>query len=110
MALFKYRSGSIQVGLRNEGDDAFKPSVYGNKIIIERKLQKEGQCGYRIMDADRKLYDFIQDRVVCTKRDTLNQILEHMMIQVENPLAILTQDTARMFLSSSSPQDKYGVN
>lgn len=31
------------------------------------------------------------------------------MIQVENPLAVLTQDTARMFLSSSSPQEKYGV-
>ena len=32
------------------------------------------------------------------------------MIQVDNPLAVLTQDTARMFLSSSSPQEKYGVN
>jgi hypothetical protein len=33
-----------------------------------------------------------------------------MMIQVENPLAILTQDTARMFLSSSTPQDKYSAS
>ena len=31
------------------------------------------------------------------------------MIQVENPLAVLTQDTARMFLSSSTPKEKYGV-
>ena len=32
------------------------------------------------------------------------------MIQVENPLAILTQDTARAFLSSSTPEMKYDVS
>ena len=31
------------------------------------------------------------------------------MIQVENPLAVLTQDTAKLFLSNSTPQDKYGL-
>ena len=51
-------AGSIQVAIRNEGDDAFKPSVYGKRIIIERKIVKEGSCGYRIMD-EHSIFLFI---------------------------------------------------
>jgi hypothetical protein len=44
------RVGSVQVALRNQGPDAFKPEVFGETIIIERKLSKEGQSGYRILN------------------------------------------------------------
>jgi len=32
-----------------------------------------------------------------------------MGIQVDNPMNILTQDTARQFLSNSTPEEKYQV-
>ena len=47
--------------------------------------------------------------VVSTKREELAYILEHFNIQVDNPMAILNQDTSRNFLHSKSPNDKYRV-
>ena len=47
--------------------------------------------------------------VVSVKRDELAYILEHFNIQVDNPMAILNQDTSRNFLHSKSPTDKYRV-
>ena len=82
-----------------------------SRLLLKESCKKRVNADIELWMQTVSVFAFnVQDRVVCTKRDTLNQILEHMMIQVENPLAILTQDTARMFLSSSSPQDKYGVN
>lgn len=43
------------------------------------------------------------------KREELIHMLDQMNIQVENPVAILNQDTSRNFLHSKSPQDKYKV-
>lgn len=51
--------GSVQVALRNEGPDAFQPETFGDTIIIERKLSKEGQSsGYRILN-ERSMLDLI---------------------------------------------------
>ncbi len=51
----------------------------------------------------------IWGRTVSTKKEDLVQICDALQIQVDNPLTILTQDTARQFLSNSTPQDKYQV-
>jgi hypothetical protein len=43
-----FRAGSVSVTLRNQGPDAFKPELYGDKICIERKILKDGSGGYRV--------------------------------------------------------------
>ncbi|XP_062582956.1 uncharacterized protein LOC134244719 [Saccostrea cucullata] len=40
-------------------------------------------------------------------REELTAILDQFNIQVDNPVAILNQDTSRNFLNSKSPQDRY---
>ncbi|EJD39642.1 hypothetical protein AURDEDRAFT_171274 [Auricularia subglabra TFB-10046 SS5] len=90
---------TVKVGIKNGGDDAYRPDVYGPRIYIERKFTKEGSSSYRITSAEGKL--------VSTKRSELNAICDHMNIQVDNPLNILTQDAARQFLSASNARDKY---
>ena len=44
-----------------------------------------------------------------TKREELSHILDQFNIQVDNPVAILNQDTSRNFLHSIHPGDKYKV-
>lgn len=44
------------------------------------------------------------------KKEELVHILDHMNIQVDNPVSLLDQDTSRHFLHSNNPAHKYKVN
>jgi structural maintenance of chromosomes protein 6 len=48
-------------------------------------------------------------RAVGKGQSELAAILEHFNIQVNNPCAILMQDTSRQFLAGSSEKEKYSV-
>ena len=48
----------LSVTLNNDGVDTYKPSVYGSKIIIERRIMKDGQSQYKIMNENCKLRTF----------------------------------------------------
>ncbi|KAG0246017.1 Structural maintenance of chromosomes protein 6 [Mortierella sp. GBA43] len=89
----------VKLQLRNRGSDAFKPTVYGESIIIERRISNEGASVYKIKSAAGK--------TISTKREELTAICDHMNIQVDNPMNVLSQDTARQFLQASTPEEKY---
>ncbi|KAJ2914708.1 hypothetical protein MD484_g5713, partial [Candolleomyces efflorescens] len=91
---------TVTVQIKNQGVEAYKPEEYGDSIIIFRSFTKDGSSSWKIMAADGKT-------TVSTKREELSAICDHMNIQVDNPLNVLTQDSARQFLSASHPQDKY---
>jgi chromosome segregation ATPase len=93
--------GQVTVKIINKGTDAYKPDVYGEFIMVERRISKNGSNGYKIKNANGK--------TISTKREELTAICDHMSIQVDNPLTFLSQDSARQFLSSSTPEDKYKV-
>jgi chromosome segregation ATPase len=97
--LLTYSSASIVVKVLNGGKDAYKPELYGDVISIERRFSKDGSSGYKIKAK--------AGNTVSTKREELQEILDHMQLQVDNPMTILTQDTARQFLGNSSAGDKY---
>lgn len=90
---------SVVITLRNKGPDAYNPKAYGEAITVERRITSDGSGSYKIKSAD--------DKVISTKRDELVTILEQFNIQINNPVSILTQDTARSFLNTSDPKDKY---
>ncbi|KAF9924950.1 Structural maintenance of chromosomes protein 6 [Linnemannia zychae] len=89
----------VRLQLRNRGNDGYKPEIYGESIIIERRIMLDGGSSYRIKNA--------KGRTISTKREDLVAICDHMNIQVDNPINVLSQDTARQFLQSSTPADKY---
>ncbi|KAI9106206.1 P-loop containing nucleoside triphosphate hydrolase protein, partial [Phlyctochytrium arcticum] len=89
----------VKITIRNEGDDAYKPQVYGDAVVVERIIRREGTSSYKIMAKD--------GTVISNKRDELTAICDHMQIQPSNPMTILTQDSARSFLANSTPSDKY---
>ncbi|ORX70371.1 hypothetical protein BCR32DRAFT_211334 [Anaeromyces robustus] len=92
-------NGSVTIKIRNKGPDAYKPDIYGDRIIIERRLSRDGVNGYKIKNNNGK--------IIANNRKELNHILDHMCIQVDNPMNILNQDLARQFISSSTPEEKY---
>lgn len=91
-------AAEVIITIKNEGEDAYKPSVYGKSIVITRKFTKEGNSSYKIKSKDGK--------TISTKKEELSAICDHMNIQVDNPLNILSQGTSlclnRLFPRSSS--------
>ncbi|KAN0139913.1 P-loop containing nucleoside triphosphate hydrolase protein [Lactarius tabidus] len=92
-------AAEVSIHLKNQGEEAYKHDLYGDSIVITRRFTREGSSSYKIKSRDGK--------VVSTKREELSAICDHMNVQVDNPMNVLTQDAARQFLSSSHPSDKY---
>ncbi|XP_022314343.2 structural maintenance of chromosomes protein 6-like isoform X1 [Crassostrea virginica] len=92
-------NAEVEIHLRNRGPDAYKAGTYGDKIVVERKFTHDGSSSYKLKSREGK--------VVSTKREELTAILDQFNIQVDNPVAILNQDTSRNFLNSKSPHDRY---
>jgi len=112
-----HSAAEVTISLKNQGEEAYKPKEYGKSIVITRRFTKEGSSSWKIKSKDGK--------IISTKKDELSAICDHMNIQVDNPMNVLTQgefsscqrahtdvmgvDAARQFLSASHPNDKYKV-
>lgn len=79
------RVAEVTLSLKNQGDEAFKHAEYGDSIVITRRFTKEGSSSWKIKSRD--------GRVISTKKDELAAICDHMNIQVDNPMNVLTQGT-----------------
>lgn len=90
---------SVTVRIKNQGPLAYKPTQYGDSIIVERHFNKSGTSGFKLKDRN--------GRIVSTKKAELEDILDAFSMQIDNPMNVLTQDMARQFLNHSTPKDKY---
>lgn len=88
--------------MTNSGSEAYKPDIYSPHIVIERIISATGGSQYKFR-AER------DGKILATKREELNQMMEHFNIVVDSPLTVLTQDAARTFLQSAQPQALYKV-
>jgi len=72
------RVAEVLIRLRNRGADAYHHDVYGDSIVISRKLTLDnaGPRSYRISSAD--------NQTVSTKREELDNILDYFNIQVRH--------------------------
>lgn len=89
----------VKVTLLNHGSDGYKHDEYGDTITIERRIAYSG--GYN----GYKLRDHQGNEVSRSKKD-LDEILDTLNIQVENPVAVLDQEEAKKFITGKA-QDKY---
>ncbi|XP_028809385.1 structural maintenance of chromosomes protein 6 isoform X2 [Denticeps clupeoides] len=92
-------SADVSIALRNRGEDAFKPEVYGQTITVDVRISSEGLRTYKLKSRN--------GQIVSTKKEELVAILDHFNIQVDNPVSILTQEMSKHFLHSKSEEDKY---
>jgi structural maintenance of chromosomes protein 6 len=77
------RVAEVTISLKNQGDEAYKPDEYGKSIVITRRFTKTGQSTWKIKSKD--------GRTISTKKEELNAICDHMNLQADNPMSILTQ-------------------
>ncbi|KAJ2696284.1 Structural maintenance of chromosomes protein 6, partial [Coemansia spiralis] len=92
---------TVRVELCNQGPDAYRPELFGTSIVIERQLNAAGATTsqYKIKSSSGD--------VVSRRKEDVVAITDHMAIQVDNPINILSQDAAREFLASTSPDKMY---
>lgn len=88
----------VEVEVRNRGEESFKPDIYGDSIIIERRINHSSSTTV--------LKDH-QGRKVASRREDLRELIEHFNIDVENPCVIMSQDKSREFLHSGNEKDKF---
>lgn len=89
----------IQLTFKNKGRDSYKPEIYGDHLTIERRLTRKPGASYFIKDENM--------RTISTKKADIDDILLKYNIRVDNPLAFLSQDKAREFLTSTGDSEKY---
>lgn len=92
-------SAYVEITLYNRGFNSYKPQEFGDFIRIQRNFTAAGSSYYKVKSENGKL-------VSKSAKDVQN-IVSYLGIQVENPICILNQDTARNFLSTSNPKHKY---
>ncbi|KAG9452307.1 hypothetical protein H6P81_005211 [Aristolochia fimbriata] len=88
----------VQVELKNQGEDAFKPDVYGSLILIKRRITESSSTTV-LKDCHGKK--------VSQRKDELRELVEHFNIDVENPCIIMSQDKSREFLHSGNDKEKF---
>ncbi|KFX86923.1 hypothetical protein V490_08729 [Pseudogymnoascus sp. VKM F-3557] len=90
---------NLEIKLKNQGSDGYKPELFGDTIIVERHFSKSGTSGFKVKNA--------QGRLISTKKSDIEDITEYFQLQIENPMSILTQDSAKQFLNAAAPSQKY---
>lgn len=89
----------LAVKIKNRGQDAYKPDIYGESVIVERHFSKTGSSGFKVKTALGQTHS--------VKKQEVDELVEYFSLQVDNPLNILSQDNARQFLNSSTKVQKY---
>lgn len=79
----RHSVAEVEVTIKNEGPEAYRPEVYGKAIIVSRRFTSEGSSSYKIQTANKK--------TVSNKRDELTAMCDHMQLQMDNPMNVLTQ-------------------
>ncbi|CAH2246041.1 structural maintenance of chromosomes 6 [Pelobates cultripes] len=92
-------SADVSITLRNRGEDAFKPEVYGDSITVQQHFTTDGSRSYKLKS--------VTGALVSSKKEELTAILDHFNIQVDNPVSVLTQEMSKHFLQSKNESDKY---
>ncbi|KAJ2863523.1 Structural maintenance of chromosomes protein 6 [Coemansia erecta] len=92
----------IRIQLRNRGPDAYHSEKYGDSIIIERHIFSTGSTA-----SQYKVKNGSTGEIVSKRKEDVDAISDYMAIQVNNPINMLSQDAAREFLSSTSPDKLY---
>ena len=95
------RRAVVEVTLRNDGEDAYKPDLYGKAITFKRTITDKGGSAVSLVGES--------SHTVGGKaaREEGARIQKALNISVDNPIVILQQDQAKELLRMESPAKLY---
>ena len=94
-------SATVEITLSNAGETPYRHDLYGDKVTISRTVTSSGGGGYKIKNSSGKIVPMKK------MKEEINRMCALWSIQVDNPIAILNQDTAKTFLHSCDPSKLY---
>ncbi len=100
-------SAKIVVELRNEGSDAFEPEKFGDVIIVEKNIVSSGGSTMKMKTRHGPGASEKKEVIVYTKSEDLTRMCDHLNLNCENPICVMTQDGSREFLNSGKDRDKF---
>ena len=71
---------SLSVKIKNQGESAYKPDLYGKSMIVERTFTRNGASNFKIKNSAGK--------IVSTKRADLDDALDFFALQLDNPMNV----------------------
>lgn len=92
-------SAKVTCVINNAGWMSFKKEEYGERITIVRTILAAGGGNIKIKSE--------RGRVISSKMEDLKHLTLGLGIQVDNPISVLDQNTARHFLNQSKPSAKF---
>ena len=95
------RRAVVEVTLRNDGEDAYKPDVYGRAITFKRTISDKGASAVSLVGESSHT---VSGRAA---REEGARIQKTFNISVDNPIVILQQDQAKELLKMESPAKLY---
>ena len=112
-----FSHAEISVVLCNQGLEAIDIERFGRSITIVRRITIKGSSHYLIKNeyglfiqiSEKRLIFFPIGKTVSERKDTIDMIVAHFNIQVDNPMCMLNQDIAKNFLNTKSTKEKYNV-
>lgn len=84
------------------GKDAFQHERYGDTITVERRISRAASSSWYLKDQNGKN--------VARQKQDVDSMMQVLGINARNPVTVMSQDTARSFLTGSasrSDQEKY---
>ncbi|KAK9825695.1 hypothetical protein WJX81_005604 [Elliptochloris bilobata] len=96
-------SALAAVTLWNQGEDAYKPDLYGPTITVERRISATGHTSWFLKDHNGR------KAMTDPKRSDIDDITSHFNINAGNPVQCLTQDMAKSFAGCTNGKTKYDL-
>ncbi|KAF5272537.1 hypothetical protein FQA39_LY07861 [Lamprigera yunnana] len=90
---------SVEIILNNQGWMSYKFDDFGDKITIMRNFTSSGTSNYKIKSSTGE--------IISSQLKDIQRICAYFNIQIDNPICLLNQDTARNFLNSKDPRQKF---
>ncbi len=90
--------GDAEISITLENEYGYKYEEFGNEVTIRRIISRGRGGGFAILNC--------RGQVVSTKKCDIERMVDSLNIQVDNPVSVLDQPSAKSFLQGSN-RDKY---